>query len=169
MTANSITPVVIAAVLGVTSPPLWAQDPTKPCTLLTSAEAKAFSGAQVGEGATHFLAPTGTYSCMYQWRARDFSPSLEVTVSDASKVYPGKGSDSIKMGITGGPRGLPPNFTLVTGVGEAANFMSDSPTAAFAMAYMKGKILTVGYRGTDARAKKDQVIGLLKTAASRLK
>ena len=43
-----------------------------------------------------------------------------------------------------------------------------SMASGMAMAYLKGKILLVTFRGTDAPAKKDQLIGLLKSAASRL-
>ena len=57
---------------------------------------------------------------------------------------------------------------MVPGVGEAAQYRAESPTNGTALAYLKGKIVTVVYRAPDAAAKKDQVIGLLKTVVSRL-
>ena len=47
-------------------------------------------------------------------------------------------------------------------------YRADNPKTGAAMAYLKGKILSVVYEAPDAPAKKDQVIGLLKLAASRL-
>ena len=72
------------------------------------------------------------------------------------------------MSLLGGPHGLPKNTTAVPGVGEAANYKQGSSTSSSSMAYIKGKILIVTYRAPGAEAKKAQVIGLLKSAASRL-
>jgi hypothetical protein len=47
-------------------------------------------------------------------------------------------------------------------------FKPDSPVYASATAFVKGRIVGVHLDGIDAREKKDQLIGLLKSAASRL-
>lgn len=167
MTAKSLIVALLAAALGVASTLVSAQG-VKPCELLKSAEVQAVASSQIGEGVAKFEAPTATYACEYKWSVRDFSPSLLVLVSDASKMYPGIDANTIKSGMLGGPRGVPKDTTVVPGVGEAATYKAESPTSGVAMAYLKGKILLVTYRGTDAPAKKDQVIGLLKLAASRL-
>jgi hypothetical protein len=70
--------------------------------------------------------------------------------------------------VAGGPAGLPKGTVAVPGVGEAANYRVDSATSSSATAYVKGKILNVALRAPNSDAKKDQVIGLLKSAASRL-
>ena len=57
---------------------------------------------------------------------------------------------------------------MISDVGEAAVFKSDSPLYANATASLNGRILEVHLDGFVAREKKDQVIALLKSAASRL-
>ena len=57
---------------------------------------------------------------------------------------------------------------VLSEIGEAAVFKPDSPVYASAFALVKGRILGVHLDGAFAREKKDQVIGLLKSAASRL-
>jgi hypothetical protein len=167
MTTKGLIVVFVAATFGVASTLMSAQE-VKPCALLKSAEVQAVASSQVSEGVPSFLAPTGTHVCEYKWTAKNFSPSLQVMVSDASKMFPGWDARTIKTGILGGPRGVPKNTTVVPGVAEAANYRADSPTTGSATAYLKGKILQVVYQGTDAPAKEAQVIGLLKLAASRL-
>lgn len=162
MTTKSPTAALFAAALGIASTFSWAQA-LKPCALLTSAEVKSVATSPPGEGVAEFLAPTASHTCVYKWAARDFSPSLVVTASDASKMYPGMSAEMLKMGLLAGK-----DMTAIPGIGDAAGYKSDSPTAVLAIALLKGKVLTVTYRGTDAVAKKGQVVGLLKSAASRL-
>ena len=57
---------------------------------------------------------------------------------------------------------------VISDVGEAAVFTSDSPYYATASAFLKGRILEVRLDGSVAREQKDQAIALLKSAASRL-
>ena len=56
----------------------------------------------------------------------------------------------------------------MTGAGEAAIYSSDSSTMGSATAYVKGMILSVVFQGSDTSSKKDQLIALLKSAASRM-
>jgi hypothetical protein len=53
-------------------------------------------------------------------------------------------------------------------VGEAAVFKAYSSVYATATTYLKDRILQVNLEGVDAREKKEQLIALLKSAASRL-
>ena len=166
MSPNRLVPAVVAAALATcATSPAFATD-VKPCTLLKAGEVQAVVGPGVGEGVAGFLEPTATHSCEYKWTVKNFNPSLQVLVSDASKMYPGTDAATIKTGILAVPRGS--TVTVVPGVGEAAQYRAESPTNGTGLAYLKGKILTVVYRAPDAAAKKDQVIGLLKSAASRL-
>jgi len=57
---------------------------------------------------------------------------------------------------------------VISDVGEAAVFKSDSPYYATATALLKGRILEVHLDGLVAREEKDQAIALLRSAASRL-
>ena len=57
---------------------------------------------------------------------------------------------------------------VISDVGEAAVFKSDSPYYASATAFLKGRLLEVHLDGVVAREEKDQAIALLKSAASRL-
>ncbi len=166
MTAKSrVASLVAAALFGAGA--AVAED-IKPCALLTSAEVQSVATSKIGDGAASYLAPTASHVCEWKWVEKNFGPSLQVAVSDASKMFPGMDGATIKEGILGGRRGLPKNTTLVPGVGEAANYPQNSPKSGTATAYLKGKILTIVYQCPDAPAKKDRVIGLLKAAAARL-
>ena len=57
---------------------------------------------------------------------------------------------------------------VISDVGEAAAFKSESAYYATATAFVKGRLVLVSVDGVDAREKKDQAIALLKSAASRL-
>lgn len=57
---------------------------------------------------------------------------------------------------------------VIPQIGDAAVFKPASFVYAGATAFVKGRILQVHLDGLGALEKKDQVIGLLKSAASRL-
>ena len=54
------------------------------------------------------------------------------------------------------------------GIGDAAVYESDDPIRVSTTALVKGTMLIVKHESADARAKKVQVIVLLKAAAGRL-
>jgi len=56
---------------------------------------------------------------------------------------------------------------VVSEIGEAAVFKPDSFAYATATAFVKGRVVQVHVDGFYASEKKDQIIGLLKAAASR--
>jgi hypothetical protein len=82
-------------------------------------------------------------------------------------MFPGMSPDQIKQRLVESVRvGL--SGEVISDVGEAAVFKSDSPFYASATASLKGRILEVNVDGFVARERKDQVIALLKSAVSRL-
>jgi hypothetical protein len=95
--------------------------------------------------------------------------SFIVINGDASRIWPGMSPALVKQGLLGAAtRGHKLNASAISGIGDAAIVESSAPTQAKATAYVKGRILIVTLEGPDARAKKDQVLTLLKTAAARL-
>ena len=60
-----------------------------------------------------------------------------------------------------------PNAAVIRAVGDAAIYQSNAPIRVVTTALVKGNVLIVAFQSADARAKKDQVIALLK-AAGRL-
>jgi hypothetical protein len=82
-------------------------------------------------------------------------------------MYANMAPDAIKQNlVTPGSAGTVSE--VIPDVGEAAAFKSDSHLLAAATAYMKGRVLQLNLDGYDARAKKDQLIALLKAGTSRL-
>jgi hypothetical protein len=147
---------------------------TDPCTLLKIAEIRIISpGAQIAPGVSSTIsAEAGAYGCLFKWGSGGNAPSglyqLNVTVNDASKTFPGTSPALIKQGLLRAAKKGEDNTVAIPGVGEAAIFQSTAPIRAAATAYLKGVVLEVNLEGPDGRAKKDQVIALLKAAAGRL-
>jgi hypothetical protein len=61
-----------------------------------------------------------------------------------------------------------PNSAVIPGVGDAAIYESDDPIRVKTTALVKGNMLIVSFESVDARARKDQVVALLKAAARRM-
>lgn len=150
-----------------------------PCALLKPAEIQALAAnAKIGSGVSATEPAGFEAACTYEWgpRTREWGMSfLHIRVTDASKVWPaGLSPDDIKQRVlvmvkTGGP-----DAAQISGIGDTALFTTD-PKAhnATAMAFVvkaKGVLLEVAFHGDggDALAKKDNLTGLLKLAASRL-
>lgn len=148
--------------------------PQDPCALLKPAEVQALAPkAEIGKGVSSTVSPElGSYACQYEWGTGGNAASgrfqLQVIISDVSKAFPGMEPTLIKQGLLGGAKPGQANTAVIPGVGEAAIFKSSDPIRAETTAYVKGSLLQVILEGSDARAKKDQVIALLKAAASRL-
>jgi hypothetical protein len=153
--------------------------PKDPCALIKPAEIQALAAnAKIGSGVPTTEPAAFVVGCTYEWgpRTREWgTSSLLISVTDASKVWPaGLSPDDIKQRVlmmvkTGGP-----DAAQISGIGDGAVFTTD-PKAhnATAMAFVvkaKGVFLEVGFHGDggDALAKKDNLTGLLKLAASRL-
>ena len=153
--------------------------PKDPCALLKPAEIQALApNAKIGSGVSTPDPAGFVVGCTYEWgpRNREWgTSSLMISVTDASKVWPaGLSPDDIKQRVlvvvkTGGP-----DAAQISGIGDGAVFTTE-PKAhnARALAFVvkaKGVFLEVAFHGDggDALAKKDNLAGLLKLAASRL-
>ena len=82
-------------------------------------------------------------------------------------MFPGMTPDQIKQRLLASVK-AGTHDAVIPEIGDAAVFKPDSFVYAVATAFVKGRILQVQLDGSDAHDKKDQVIGLLKSAASRL-
>ena len=151
--------------------------PKDPCALLKPAEIQALAAnAKIGSGVTELT--DFAVACTYQWGPRNTqwgTSSLQIRVTDASKVWPGGLSpDDIKERVLVVVKTDGPDAAQVSGIGDGAAFTTDPKSHdAKAMAFVvkaKGVLLEVEFHGDggDALAKKDNLAGLLKLAASRL-
>lgn len=139
-----------------------------PCGLLTTAEIQPLApNATIGAGVAVSVDASGLGTCRYTWGTGAGRFKLDVTVNDASRMYSSMAADLIKQRLNGS---VTPETAdaVVSGVGDAAVFRADSAVYVHATAYSKGRVLQVQLDGFEAREMKDQVIALLKSAASRL-
>ena len=137
-----------------------------PCALLTIDDIQPLApNTKIADGlATSF--DLGYSACRYTWGTGFQHYTLDVTVGEASRMFSGMPSDMVKPAL----QALIAAGTvdaLIPEIGDAAILKADSPVYVCATAYLKGRILQVRLDGSDAREKKDQVIALLKAAASR--
>jgi hypothetical protein len=147
-----------------------AQTPApNPCALLTIEEVQGLGSPKehASNGVAEALPAQEVFSCRYVWGTGTERYTLAVSVNSASRMFLGMNGDAIKQNLVSS---IKPDTTDATipDVGEAAVFKADSPVYAGAKAYLKGRLLQVHLDGLDAREKKDQLISLLKSAASRL-
>ena len=145
------------------SPPL-----KDPCTLLTPAELQSLApGANIASGVLTRVGEMAL-ACEWKWGAGNGAQSLVVSHGENAKMWPNTELSVLTEGLM--VQTKLPNATAVPvpGVGEAAIFDSTRPNKAEATAMMKKSNLTITLTGPDARAKKAQVISLLKAAVGRL-
>lgn len=139
-----------------------------PCALITVDDVEPVAGnTSVAAGVANSFPASGYFACQYMWGAGTGRFKLDVTVNEASRMFPGISPDQIKQRLLGSVRAETADAVL-SEIGEAAVFRPDSPVYASAFALVKGRILGVHLDGAFAREKKDQVVGLLKSAASRM-
>jgi hypothetical protein len=138
------------------------------CTLLPVVEIQPLAAKEtVAEGVSSSNQAIGSTACHYSWGTGTRRFRLDVIVNDASKMYPGLNADVIKQQLQAAVK--PGTIDApVAEIGEAAVFRSESPVLATTAAYVKGRILRLQLDGLYASEKKDQMIALLKSAASRL-
>jgi hypothetical protein len=153
--------------------------PKDPCALVKPAEIQAINAnAKIGSGKVT-PDPSGfAVGCTYEWgtRTREWGmSSLQINVTDTSKVYPnGLSADDIKQRVQVMAQMGGPGSGQISGIGDGALFAIDAKAHnASATAFVvkaKGVLLEVVFHGdgNDALAKKDALAGLLKLAASRL-
>jgi hypothetical protein len=139
-----------------------------PCALITVDDVEPIAGnTSVAAGVANSFPGSGYFGCQYKWGVGTGRFRLDVTVNEAARVFPGISPDQIKQRLLESVRAETTDAVL-SEIGEAAVFRPESPVYASAFALVKGRILGVHLDGAFAREKKDQVVGLLKSAASRL-
>ena len=139
-----------------------------PCALLLDDEIKPLAektsvAAGVSQSPTFF----GDATCRYAWGDGVDRYKLVVAVIEPSRMFPGLTPDQVKQRLLGSVR-AGTHDAVIPEIGDAAVFKPDSSVYASATAFVKGRMLQVQLDGLGALDKKDQVIGLLKSAASRL-
>ena len=138
------------------------------CALLTNDEIQPLAAnASVADGVSSSLPAFGSVGCRYTWGVGTNRFQLAVVVNEASRMFPGMSADQIRLRLLESVKAGTAD-AVISDIGEAAVFKSDSPYYATATALLKGHLLEVHFDGLVAREKKDQAIALLKSAASRL-
>jgi hypothetical protein len=172
MTKNGLVIGLAFALLGAGGSAVKAQNPGDGCALLRAAEIQALAGTakvDAGKAGTDAL---GSRTCRYEWGAGGNVQSgrsfLNVSITPISKAFPGMDASKVRQGLLAGAKAGKENSAVIPGVGDAATYESDDPIRVKTTALAKGSMLVVTFESLDARAKKDQVIGLLKAAAGRL-
>lgn len=142
--------------------------PKDPCTLLTHAEVQALApGAKIGNGVATKMEEIGI-ECEWKWGAGSGAQSLVVALGDNAKTYPGLSLADLTQGLMAKAAVPGATAVAVTGVGHPAIFDSSSPSRAEATALVKSFTVQVSLFAPDARARKAQVVSLLKSAVGRL-
>ena len=138
-----------------------------PCALLTVDEIQSLTNSTISDGVASSFPSIGYTTCRYTWGSGTGRFMLDVAVTEASRMFPGMTPDQIKQYLVESVR-TGTSDALITETGDAAVFKPDSPVYATATSFLKGRILQLHLDGLFAVEKKDRVIGLLKSAASRL-
>jgi hypothetical protein len=139
-----------------------------PCALLSDDEIKPLAAkTSVAAGVSTSFPSFGYATCRYAWGEGVDRVKLVVVVTEASRMFPRLTPDQVKQQLLASVR-AGTDDAVIADVGDAAVFKPDSFIYAIATGLVKGRILQVQLDGLGAREKKDQVIGLLKSAALRL-
>jgi len=171
MTTHALVAVLALAALELSGSAVEAQKPADPCALLQPAEIQALAGsAKVGPGKAD--STSFTRACNYEWgtggNVQSGRSSLSVSVSPISDAFPGMGPSLVQEGLLAKAKAGEPNTAMIVGVGDAAIYESDDPIRVTTTALAKRNMLIVKLESADARAKKVQMIVLLKAAAGGL-
>jgi hypothetical protein len=139
-----------------------------PCALLTLDEIKPVaSNGSIADGVPMAMPDIGYAACRYVWGEGINRFTLDVTTSDPAHAFAGMSPDQIKQQLLASVRPGTADAAIPE-VGEAAVFRRDSPVYATAAAVVKGRLLQVRLDGLFAGERKDDVVGLMKSAAGRL-
>jgi len=161
----------LAMVVGGAGPlggPVAMAQASGPCALVTTDDVQPLApNTSIAAGVATSFDTLGFSSCRYTWGAAIKTYNLDVTLNDAPRMFSGMSPDQIKQGLQGTVTAGTAD-AVVPDAGEAAVFKADSAVYVHATAFVKGRVLQMHLDGLDARDKKDQLISLLKLAASRL-
>ena len=139
-----------------------------PCELLTVDEIQSLSPkTSIAPGVSNSLPTFGYLACRYAWGEGIGRFKLDVVLTESSRMFRAVSPDEIRLRLLASVR-AETGDAVISEIGEAAMFKSDSVAYASATAMVMGRILQVQLDGLFAREKKDQIVGLLKLAASRL-
>jgi hypothetical protein len=172
MTKNALVFGLALVCFAVSASLVHAQGSGDGCALLQAAEIKALAGsATVGAGRASSDG-LGSRLCQYVWgtggNARNGRSYLNISVTLTSKAYPGMNMSLVQQGLLAKAKAGTPNASVIPAVGDAAIYESDDTIRVTTTALAKGNMLVISFESGDARAKKDQVIALLKAVVGRL-
>jgi hypothetical protein len=158
--------------LAVGEPAVNAEKTADGCALLKPTEVQALAGAvKIGAGKAS-VGPFDDRVCEYQWgsggNVQSGKSFLNLTVTPIAKAFPGVDAASVLQGLRASVKPGNPNTGPITGVGDGGIYESDAPIRVKTTALIKGNMLIVTFETVNARARKDQVIALLKAVAARL-
>jgi len=166
MNARSL--VIVAFTLGLASIAVSAQEPNPCALLLLDDQIKPLaSPASVAAGVPSSYPSVRYASCRYAWGDGIDRVTLAVVVAEPSRRFPGVTPDQVKQRLLESVR-AGTDDAVIPDVGDAAVFRPDSFVFATATALVKGRLLQVQLDGRGALERKDAIVGLLKSAASRL-
>lgn len=174
MVRTSFVFALAAATLGMSGAGVafGVQKPKDGCSLLTPAEIQPLAGgASIGNGASS-TDPLGSLLCQHRWgkgaNVQGGRSYLNVSATEISKAFPGTSPSLVAQGLLARAKAGTPNTAVIPGIGDAALYESNDPIRVTTTALAKGHMVIVSFESSDARAKKDQVIALLKAAVGRL-
>jgi hypothetical protein len=137
------------------------------CGLLTADEVQKLAPEEhVDNGVPSAQPALESFSCRYTWGTGIGERTLAVSIDPASRAFAGMDTEAIKRNLASSVRPSTSD-AAVSEVGEGAVFKAYSAAYVGATAYVKGRILQVTFAGIDAQDRKNDVISLLKSAASR--
>lgn len=172
MTKNALVGGLALAILSVSGSSVTAQKIVDACALLQAAEIQLLAGTGTVRAGQASTDPLGSRLCRYEWgsgaNVQRGGSTLDVSVTPTAKAYPGTGASVLRQGLLASVKAGDPNAAVIAAVGDAAIYQSNAPIRAVTTALVKENMLIVTFESADARAKKDQVIALLKAAAGRL-
>jgi len=139
-----------------------------PCTLVTHEEVQKLVPKEHVEDGVAIENPTvGSMLCRYSWGVGVERESLSVSVHSAARAFAGMNAEAIKQSLQSTVVRETADQSIPD-VGQAAAFKAYSSLSVGASAYVKDRFLQVTLEGIDAIDQKGALIGLLKSAASRL-
>ena len=145
-----------------------AASPAASCALVPTAEVAPLAGnSSVSEGLPASLASVNSNACRYTWGEGVGRYKLDVSTSDPKQVFGGMSPEMIKQHLQAVVTPATSD-AVIADVGDIAVFKADSPAYVHATAVVKGRVLQIALDGYNAAEQKDQVIALLKSAASRM-
>src|SRR5215813_9743580 len=143
------------------------------CALVQPADVQTLAGSvQVGAGKPDKDDVLGTRSCRFEWGAGGNVQSgktfLTISATPMAKVLPGVEPKAAQQGLLASAKPGKVVTAVIPDVGDAAVYESNAEIRVTATAFARGNMVIVTLETMNARAKKDQVIALLKAAVGRL-